>query len=324
MRSFGAAAEAKPGRLQTRGFRVYFAVAHKLANLDPLAAVLAFEHDFHGVPHKAHALIYRAFGVVGRNVGKGHHSHDDNYPQDNQRRHCVFAEQLDSARHSPVNQPEIQAERNRQKHENLVLPEHQRAAVFRRADEVREKSARLRQRFERQIPAQKIRGIAQAPCLDVNIIAIDKNCHNGAAQPDIRQRALFGKRAHDSRGRIEAARAAVPADGPFRNGNRKPDEKERNDVRNHERRAAVHGDLTGEFQKIAQPHRASRDGQNHAEARAPIFALHSEAPVSLPSTSRTMRSAMSRMRLSWVTSTTVTPKSFAIFLMISTTSRPLF
>ena len=115
--------------------------------------------------------------------------------------------------------------------------------------------------------------VADRPRLDEDVVERHRERDDGREDAEIAAEAPAPEEAHDARPRMESLLAAVAAHRPLGPSDRDAEEEEGAEVRDEEGTAAVLGRLARKAEEVSEADRGARDGQDDAEAGAPLLSV---------------------------------------------------
>ena len=228
------------------------------------------------VPHKAQAIDNRVFRP-GR-VGRTEHEDADNQNNSDhkQQRQGPLTKPLNSPADAETDHGDVDGKCNQK--ENIRGAESAEIGIVRAAETLvaGQKCAHLgRVSAGGVLAGDGENAVAQQPGFDVSVIRKYHHRAENADGAEVLDKAVFLPHGLEDAGRSAMLKAAAKTpDGPFDPHQRQPQKQKRNEIRNHEDPAPVMGGQTGETQKVAQPHGAAGNRENHPQFRTPSFSNH--------------------------------------------------
>jgi hypothetical protein len=196
------------------------------------------------------------------------------HAQDKQDRQAVLADHFDAPPDAPVQHDQVHGERDEE--EQVRRAKARKMLVRNRPLVAPQERGHGLLRVAGIVPAgQGEPTVPQEPGLDVNIVDINDNRTEDADHAEVLDEpALVPQGVEHARGgRVAEAPAEAPH-GPLDPHEGQAQQEQGDEVRDHERAAAVLRRLDGEPQEVAQADGASGHGQDDADAAAPAFARH--------------------------------------------------
>ncbi len=204
------------------------------------------------IPHLSESVEHIEFGLGRIGRAEGEHADEDKHGTDGERGHGPKAEQLDPAGQSAVDQDEIQRDADDEEDERCTEDVGKDGCVRSDANVVAEKvfvGFGVASKIERT--REVMPRVAETPGLDENVIHVDDHRHDEPEDSQVRSGRIFPEDAKDARRRVESARATVASHRPLGPREGKPDEEQRDEIRDHEGPAVVFRGETGETEEVS-------------------------------------------------------------------------